>query len=89
MLDKELFKKQMERLAALYDRWQVEIENPDVMKIWYGEFKDYEDDFFVDMVDEYVLENQYNPTVAGIKQGRKPKEDMSKYEFTEKDIRRF
>lgn len=67
MLDKQLFRQQMERLAALYSNWKVEIEEKEVMKIWYNEFKDYDDEKFKRKIQKYIDNNQYPPTVAGIK----------------------
>ena len=67
MLDKELFKEQMERLAVLYPNWKIDITDSEVMKIWYAEFKNYEDEIFEEKVQDYIDQETYPPTVAGIK----------------------
>ena len=66
MLDKEVFKQQMEKLDRLYPRWGVDIEDSKTMKVWYEQFKDMSDKEFKEKVDDYIKNNQYNPTVAGI-----------------------
>jgi len=66
MLDKEVFKQQMEKLDRLYPRWGVDIEDSKTMKVWYEQFKDMSDKEFKNKVDDYIKNNQYNPTVAGI-----------------------
>lgn len=68
MLDKDLFKRQMERLAVLYPNWNINITDSEVMKIWYNQFKDYDSKYFVKMVDKYISESKYPPTVAGLKE---------------------
>jgi len=66
MLDKEVFKQQMEKLDRLYPRWGADIEDSKTMKVWYEQFKDMSDKEFKNKVDDYIKNNQYNPTVAGI-----------------------
>ena len=66
MLDKEVFKQQMEKLDRLYPRWGADIEDSKTMKVWYEQFKDMSDKEFKNKVDDYIKNNQYTPTVAGI-----------------------
>ena len=75
MLDKELFKEQMERLAVLYPNWKIDITDSEVMKIWYNEFKDYEDKIFKQKVQDYIDQETYPPTAAGIKNTDGPADD--------------
>ena len=66
MLDKDTFRGQMERLNVLFDKWRVDITDPETMKIWYSEFKGLSDEEFVRKVDKFVADSPYPPTVAGI-----------------------
>lgn len=70
MLDKELFKEQMERLNILYPNWRIDITDSRTMKVWYQEFKNYDDELFKIEVDRYINEQSYPPTVAGIKNSK-------------------
>lgn len=87
MLDKELFKKQMERLAVLYPNWKIDITDSEVMKIWHEEFEDMAEEEFVNKVDSYISESKYPPTVAGIKKVGEISNNLSVVELSEEEMK--
>ena len=66
MLDKEVFRKEMERINVLFPNWKVDITDKKSMEIWYSELKELSDKQFVENVDQYIKNNSYPPTVADI-----------------------
>ena len=66
MLDKDVFREQMERLTDLFDSWRVDITSKRVMTNWYNEFKHLDDKDFVSKVDNFIKNSSYKPTVAAI-----------------------
>ena len=66
MLDKDVFREQMERLNVLFPNWKVDITDPKTMKLWHDEFKGLSEEVFVGKVDKFVADSSYPPTVAGI-----------------------
>lgn len=67
-LSKEVFKKQMVRLKVLYPNWNINLQDSNVIKIWYKEFSDMTDEEFKTAIDEYIDHQVYTPTIAGIRQ---------------------
>ena len=70
MLSKKTFKQQIKRLSILYPNWRIDISDSATMKFWYEEFKNYSDEVFEMQVNNYINEQTYPPTVAGIKKNK-------------------
>lgn len=66
MLNKELFKEQIERLLYLNPTWKIESTNPKALKAWYDVFKDLHDVQFTKMVDKYIRTKDVVPTPGGL-----------------------
>ena len=56
----------MERLNVLFPNWKLDITDKKSMKVWYSELEHLSDKEFVENVDQYIKNNSYPPTVAGI-----------------------
>lgn len=82
-LNKDVFKEQMEKLVNLYPTWGVKIEDPKVMKSWYSQFENFEDDQFVETVSKYIKSERFNPTVAGLLENRAPRKNRVEVEVVE------
>ena len=79
MLDKDVFREQMERLNVLFPNWKVDITDSKVMKTWYNEFKGLSEKKFVNKVDKFIQNSSYPPTVATILDQDKAKEQFDHY----------
>ncbi len=66
MLNKELFKEQINRLICAYPTWQIKLELSEVMKVWHGRFEYLNDVQFINMVNKYMDTERSNPTIAGL-----------------------
>ena len=66
MLNKDEFKKGMEKLVMAFPNWRFEKSDPEVMKFWYGKFSRLQDSTFARMVDSYIEKEELPPTVAGL-----------------------
>src|SRR5699024_9412838 len=66
MLEKEVYKKQIDKLSVLYPNWKFDKSDATTAIIWYEQFEHMENDRFSHMVDQYIKSNQYNPTVKGL-----------------------
>src|SRR5690625_6732940 len=67
MLDKELFKEKMEKLLTFFPNWNVDLSDRVVAGMWYSQFGHMSDEKFSKAVEDYIENEQFNPTVAGIK----------------------
>lgn len=68
MLDKELFREKIAELNVLYPNWKVDITDKKTVLIWYEQFKNCTDAQFEEMVQQYIDNNKFPPTIAGIKE---------------------
>lgn len=67
MLDKNVFKEQMERLSILYPNWKFDKSDKVAAGVWYNEFKKFDDERFKYMINGFVNYEKFNPTVASLK----------------------
>ena len=79
MLDKEVFKRQMQRLKNIFPEWKARLGDKQVIKDWYNEFKDLSEERFIKKVDSFIKKSNYKPTVAGILEQNKKKERFDNY----------
>ena len=68
MLNKDIFRKEFEKLAVIYPNWKLDITDKKKLKIWYERFRDVDDKNFVWAIDDYINNERFNPTIAGIKE---------------------
>ena len=68
MLSKEVFFEMMDKLLILYPSWNVALDDKGVVKTWYEQFQHMSDDDFRQMIDDYIENEKFNPTVAGLKE---------------------
>ncbi len=66
MLDKNVFKKGMEKLVMAFPNWRFEKNDPEVMKFWYGKFARVKEQSFNRMVDKYIESEEMPPTIGGL-----------------------
>lgn len=62
-----MFFNKMDQLVVSYPNWKLEVESEKVMKFWYSKFESMENNHFEYMVDKYIENEIYNPTIAGLK----------------------
>jgi len=67
MLHKDVFFKKMDELVVTYPNWKLKFEDAEVMKLWYSKFRNMTDEQFTQMVENYIENESFNPTVAGLK----------------------
>ncbi len=67
MLDKDLFKQKINELLVSFPNWKIKYDDPFTMKLWYSKFEDMEDEHFYYMIDKYIENETFNPTIAGLK----------------------
>lgn len=67
MLDDDVFATKMGELLALFPSWEPEINQTSVAQIWYDQFRDLTDNEFKNMVDSYIANEKFNPTVGGLR----------------------
>ena len=65
-LTKDVFFNKMEELLSVFPSWNIDFTDEKVVQAWYKHFKDTEEKTFVIAVDEYIENERYNHTVAGI-----------------------
>jgi len=68
MLDKEVFFKNMDNLLMAFPNWKLDVENVEIMKFWYKAFKNFDDARFGYMIDQFILNENFNPTIGGLRQ---------------------
>lgn len=84
MLSKETFKKGFQKLCYLYIKWPIKMDDSEIVRNWYENFKDMRDEDFIDMVDNYIKNETFHPTVAGLLKYRaETKEKLSEKEIIE------
>lgn len=66
MLSKDTFFEGMDKLLAVYPNWKIKHDDPEVMKIWYENFKHMDDERFLYMINAYVGYEERFPTIAGL-----------------------
>lgn len=66
MLNKQVFKEQIEELIMFFPNWSVDVESKATMVAWYKKFEKYDDEEFVAAVNKYVSSESYQPTVSGL-----------------------
>lgn len=67
MLDKEVFFANMDNLVMAFPNWKLDFDNPDVIKFWYSNFMNLDNERFAYMVDKYINNETFNPTIKGLK----------------------
>lgn len=77
MLDKELFKEKMEKLLTFFPNWNVDLSDRVAAGMWYNQFSHMSDEKFSKAVEDYIENEQFNPTVAGIKKYYMPETKKS------------
>ncbi len=66
MLNKNLFAEKMEELLVLFPNWNIELDAKN-MRVWYKQFSDLTNNEFIRMIDTYVRNEQYHPTVGSLR----------------------
>lgn len=61
MIDKVKFIKAMEYLTLAYPNSKIEVENKNMMSVWYDVLKDFDHESFTALLKEYVKQNVYPP----------------------------
>lgn len=67
MLDKEVFKRNMDKLMYLFKNWNFDPSDPNEARAWYEMFKHFDNYRFEYMVNQYIDNEKFPPTVAGLK----------------------
>lgn len=67
MLNKSTFKKGMQQLLLAFPNWKVRLDKPDVASFWYTKFNKYSDEQFLVMVEQYIENERFDPTIKGLK----------------------
>jgi len=62
-LRKEVFAEQMKRLALCFPKSTPELTT-ELLDVWYGELKNFDEGLFVCCVDWIIQESSYFPTIA-------------------------
>lgn len=66
MLNKHLFLEKIKELVIYFPSWNFEVSDKNV-RIWYNQFSDLTDNEFKRMVETYVQNEQYPPTVGSLR----------------------
>jgi hypothetical protein len=66
MLNKEVFKAEMQNLNIAFPKWDVDITNAKVLTLWYSFFENYDDYEFIDGVKAYIKNSRFAPTIAAL-----------------------
>lgn len=67
MLNKEVFFQNMDNLLMAFPNWKLNVEDVKVMRFWYNAFRNFDNARFGYMVDQYIDNENYNPTIGGLK----------------------
>lgn len=67
MLGKEVFFVNMENLLMAFPNWKLNVEDVEIMKFWHTAFKNFSNERFVYMIDQYINNENFNPTIGGLK----------------------
>lgn len=68
MLSKDVFFEKMDELVMTYSNWRLKYDDVKTMKFWYEKFQHMEDAQFKYMVDRYIENDKFNPTISGLKE---------------------
>jgi len=68
MLDKNVFKKEFNRLLIFFPNWDVDFEDRDKVSVWYSQFENMTDSEFSKMINRYINKERFNPTVSSLKE---------------------
>ena len=68
MLDKDVFFNKFDELIIVYPNWKIKYDDAKVMKLWYKHFSNFDDERFIHMIDQYIDSNNFNPTIAGLRE---------------------
>ena len=66
MLNKNVFFDGMKELVIFFPNWNVKVEEEEVTRAWYEMFKKCYDLEFTGMVQGYIKNENFPPTVAGL-----------------------
>ena len=72
ILDKQIFKEGIGKLAHVYPSWEFDYKNKESMATMYSFFKEMDADRFEEMIQNHILKERYNPTIASLNEYRKP-----------------
>lgn len=67
MLDKEVFFSSMDKLSMSYPNWKLDTSNKDTMRFWYSKFNDLTNEQFAHMVDKYIDNESFGPSIASLR----------------------
>ena len=67
MLDKEVFKSKIKELSLAFRNWKFDITDKELISFWYKQFKNYGNEEFKNLIQKYIDNESYSPTIAGIK----------------------
>ena len=67
-ISKDLFVDHMNILLVAFPSWNFDSKNPLALKVWYDKFKHFDEERFTRMIDSYVSDAKFNPTIAGLKE---------------------
>jgi len=70
MLNKDTFKTGIKKLIVFYPSWGIKIEDSDVVKLWYEQFSDMCNGDFETMVDSFIKNSKFYPSVASLRESR-------------------
>jgi len=68
MLDKEIFKEQLQRMVDLFPTWKLDVTKASTVKNWYNMFDTYNDAQFKNTITKFCRTSKFPPTVAGIEE---------------------
>lgn len=68
MIDKQVFKQKMDELMILFPSWGFDKSNEKEALTWYNKFSDLTNKEFSYMVDSFIKNDKFNPTVGGLRQ---------------------
>jgi hypothetical protein len=68
MLNKEVFKAEMQKLNIAYPDWGVKakIQEKATLELWYSFFENYDDYEFIGGVKAYIKNSRFAPTIAAL-----------------------
>jgi len=68
MLDKNLFVNGLNKLVASFPTWKIDTTDKYVLSVWYERFKNMRSEAFTHMINGYIDNEKFNPTIAGLKE---------------------
>lgn len=66
MLEKKDFKQGIEQLLMAFPNWSIDVTDPKVIETWYRYFKTIEVREFQNMINNYIMDEERQPTIAGV-----------------------